>query len=44
MAFITKTGNYPVARGGFGEIWKCIYKTDQGDTQMVRWHVVPVRL
>ncbi|KAG1738012.1 hypothetical protein EDB19DRAFT_1909457 [Suillus lakei] len=27
---ITKTGDYPVARGGFGEIWKCTYRTDQG--------------
>ncbi|KAJ8593174.1 kinase-like protein, partial [Rhizopogon salebrosus TDB-379] len=28
--FITKVGDYPVARGGFGEIWKCIYQTDGG--------------
>jgi hypothetical protein len=27
---ITKIGNYPVAHGGFGEIWKCIYNTDCG--------------
>jgi hypothetical protein len=27
---ITKTGDYPVARGGFGEIWKCTYQTDRG--------------
>ncbi|KAG1867760.1 kinase-like domain-containing protein [Suillus subluteus] len=27
---ITKTGDYPVARGGFGEIWKCTYQTDGG--------------
>ncbi|KAG1779930.1 kinase-like domain-containing protein [Suillus placidus] len=27
---ITKTGNYPVARGGFGEIWKCTYRTERG--------------
>jgi serine/threonine protein kinase len=27
---ITKTGDYPVARGGFGEIWKCTYETDRG--------------
>jgi serine/threonine protein kinase len=28
--YITKTGDYPVARGGFGEIWKCTYQTDRG--------------
>ncbi|OAX35360.1 kinase-like protein [Rhizopogon vinicolor AM-OR11-026] len=27
---ITKAGDYAVARGGFGDIWKCIYQTDQG--------------
>ena len=27
---ITKVGNYPVARGGFGEIWKCTHETDLG--------------
>jgi len=29
--FITKVENYPVARGGFGEIWRCTYSTDHGD-------------
>jgi hypothetical protein len=33
--YITKVGDYAVARGGFGEIWRCIYSTDQG--------LVPVR-
>ncbi|OAX41300.1 kinase-like protein [Rhizopogon vinicolor AM-OR11-026] len=27
---ITKVEDYPVARGGFGEIWKCIHETDLG--------------
>ncbi|KAG2128968.1 kinase-like domain-containing protein [Suillus clintonianus] len=27
--YITKDGDYPVARGGFGEIWKCTYHNDQ---------------
>ena len=27
---ITKVGDFAVARGGFGEIWKCIYQTDLG--------------
>ncbi|KIK40073.1 hypothetical protein CY34DRAFT_807560 [Suillus luteus UH-Slu-Lm8-n1] len=27
--YITKDGNYPVARGGFGEIWKCTFRTDR---------------
>jgi hypothetical protein len=27
--YINKIGNYPVASGGFGDIWKCIYKTDR---------------
>ena len=30
VTFITKVGKYPVARGGFGEIWKCIYQMDRG--------------
>jgi len=28
--YITKIHDHPVARGGFGEIWKCIHTTDQG--------------
>jgi hypothetical protein len=24
--YITKDGDYPVARGGFGEIWKCTFR------------------
>jgi hypothetical protein len=27
--YIKKEGDYPVARGGFGEIWKCTYHTDR---------------
>ncbi|KAG2352488.1 kinase-like domain-containing protein [Suillus spraguei] len=27
---IEKSGEYPVAHGGFGAIWKCIYLTDRG--------------
>jgi len=34
---ITKGGSHPVARGGFGEIWKCTYQTDQGPIN-VRCH------
>ena len=36
-ALITKVGDFPVARGGFGEVWKCIYQTDLGPTD-VRLH------
>ncbi|KAG1802997.1 kinase-like domain-containing protein [Suillus variegatus] len=25
--YITKDGDYPIARGGFGEIWKCTYRS-----------------
>ena len=28
--FISKTKDHPIAGGGFGDIWKCIYKTDGG--------------
>ncbi|KAJ8581389.1 kinase-like protein [Rhizopogon salebrosus TDB-379] len=28
--YITKVEDYAVARGGFGEIWRCTYSTDQG--------------
>jgi len=31
---ITKIGNYPNTRGGFGDIWKCLYRTDQGTTNV----------
>ncbi|OJA16900.1 hypothetical protein AZE42_10016 [Rhizopogon vesiculosus] len=34
---ITKVGNYPVARGGFGEIWKCTHETDQGTIMVRLW-------
>ncbi|KAG1833283.1 kinase-like domain-containing protein [Suillus subluteus] len=27
--YITKDGDYPVARGGFGEIWKCTFHIDR---------------
>jgi hypothetical protein len=30
MKYITRVGSYAIARGGFGEIWKCIYQTDRG--------------
>jgi len=33
-ASITKTGEFPVARGGFGEVWKCIYQTHGGPTDV----------
>ncbi|OAX30611.1 kinase-like protein, partial [Rhizopogon vinicolor AM-OR11-026] len=33
-ASITKVGNFPVARGGFGEVWKCIHHTDHGPTDV----------
>ncbi|OAX37489.1 WD40 repeat-like protein [Rhizopogon vinicolor AM-OR11-026] len=32
--YITKVEDYPVARGGFGEIWKCLYHTDSGTTKV----------
>jgi hypothetical protein len=28
--YISKTEGFPHARGGFGEIWKCIFRTDEG--------------
>jgi len=28
--YITKDEEYPAARGGFGEVWKCTYHMDQG--------------
>jgi len=34
---ITKVGNYPVARGGFGEIWKCTHETDLGTIMVRLW-------
>lgn len=27
--YVTKDDNYPAARGGFGEIWKCTYYNDR---------------
>jgi hypothetical protein len=27
---ITKDEEYPAARGGFGEIWKCTYRSERG--------------
>ena len=33
-ASITKTGEFPVARGGFGEVWKCIYHADGRPTDV----------
>ncbi|KAG2036653.1 kinase-like domain-containing protein [Suillus americanus] len=32
--YITKDGDYPVARGGFGEIWKCIYHKDHSSVKV----------
>jgi len=26
--YITKVDDHPVARGGFGEVWRCTYETD----------------
>jgi hypothetical protein len=37
MMSITKIGDHPVARGGFGEIWKCIYQTDRGPINVRLW-------
>ncbi|KAG1885363.1 kinase-like domain-containing protein [Suillus fuscotomentosus] len=31
---ITKTAEYPVARGGFGEVWKCIFRTNKGPVKV----------
>jgi hypothetical protein len=28
--YISKTREFPDARGAFGDIWKCIFQTDQG--------------
>jgi hypothetical protein len=28
--YITKIHDHPVARGGFGDMWKCIHITDHG--------------
>jgi len=38
---ITKVGDFAVARGGFGEVWKCIYQTNLGPTD-VRLHFFSV--
>jgi hypothetical protein len=27
--FIIKDGNFPVVRGGFGDVWKCTYHMNQ---------------
>ncbi|KAG2073651.1 kinase-like protein [Suillus decipiens] len=32
--FITKDGDYPVARGGFGEIWKCTFDIGRGSVKV----------
>ncbi|KAG1805189.1 kinase-like domain-containing protein [Suillus subaureus] len=32
--YITKDGEYPVARGGFGEVWKCTYHIDRGSVKV----------
>lgn len=31
---ITKDEEYPAARGGFGEVWKCTYHMDQGQVKV----------
>jgi len=40
--YIIKDEAYPVARGGFGEMWKCTYKTRQRPIK-VRLHVGSIR-
>ena len=43
--FISKTGDYPVAGGGFGDIWKCIYETDGGQIDVsLRYLSTPSRV
>ncbi|KAG1852706.1 hypothetical protein F4604DRAFT_1294428 [Suillus subluteus] len=32
--YITKDGDYPVARGGFGEIWKCSFHINRGSVKV----------
>ncbi|KAJ8589883.1 kinase-like protein [Rhizopogon salebrosus TDB-379] len=39
--YITKTGEFADARGGFGEIWKCIFQVDQGSINV--WINVAVK-
>jgi len=41
--YITKVGDYPVARGGFGEIWKCLYQTPGGSVK-ARLHSISMQL
>ncbi|KAG1863252.1 kinase-like domain-containing protein [Suillus subalutaceus] len=31
---ITKTAEYPVARGGFGEVWKCLLQSTKGPVKV----------
>jgi hypothetical protein len=31
---VTKVGDFPAARGGFGEVWKCIHQTNRGPTDV----------
>ncbi|KAG2138078.1 kinase-like domain-containing protein [Suillus bovinus] len=32
--YITKDGDYPIARGGFGEIWKCTLNIDRNSVKV----------
>ncbi|KAG1794074.1 kinase-like domain-containing protein [Suillus subaureus] len=32
--YISKDGDYPVARGGFGEIWKCTFQIDRSSVKV----------
>jgi hypothetical protein len=32
--YIIKDGDYPVARGGFGEIWKCTYHKNRSSVKV----------
>ncbi|KAG2068972.1 kinase-like protein [Suillus decipiens] len=32
--YIIKDGDYPVARGGFGEIWKCTFRKDRSSVKV----------
>ncbi|KAG2073654.1 kinase-like protein [Suillus decipiens] len=34
LKYITKDGDYPVTRGGFGEIWKCTFHTNRSSVKV----------
>jgi hypothetical protein len=33
--YIRKTGEFPIARGAFGDIWKCTFQVDQEPNNFV---------